>query len=78
MEAYREAALTSSVGAAALSHAYQELFLVSGEGPRSVFFDERLIEALRSYIPQMSETDRVNVRWVLKSINAISATDRNE
>ena len=74
IEAYRESALVSSIGAAALSRAYRELFLVSGEGPRAGYFDARLIEALRSYVPQMSEADRVNVRWVLQSIGAISPT----
>jgi hypothetical protein len=70
IEAYREAAVASSMGAAALSHAYRELFLVSGERPRSEYIDARLIEALGSYIPQMSEADRVNVGWVLQSIGA--------
>jgi hypothetical protein len=70
IEAYRETALASVTGGAALAQAYRELFLVSGEGPRSEFFDARLIEALRSYIPQMSEADRSNVQWVLQSITA--------
>jgi hypothetical protein len=74
IEACREAALASSIGAAALSRAYRELFLVSGEGPRGGYFDGRLIEALRSYVPQMSEADRANVQWVLQSIGAISYT----
>src|SRR5215470_4371576 len=52
IEAYREAALASSVGGAALARAYRELFLVSGEGPRPDYFDARLIEALKSYIPE--------------------------
>jgi|SRR5215471_8433322 len=70
IEAYREAALVSSSGAAALARAYRELFLVSGEGPRPEYFDMRLIEILRIYTPQMPEADRVNVQWVLQLLAA--------
>jgi hypothetical protein len=72
IEAYRQAALASGMGGAALVRAYRELFLVSGEGPRPEYFDARLIEALRSYIPDMSETDHVNVQWVLQSVDPIT------
>jgi hypothetical protein len=78
IEAYREAALTSSTGAATLVRAYRELFLDSGEGPSPQFFDERLIEALRSYMPQMAEDDRINVQWVLQTIAPQSLTDHGK
>jgi hypothetical protein len=72
MEAYRLAALSSIQGGAALAKAYRELFLVSGETPRPQFFDERLVEALKSYIREMPEPDCANLRWVLESIGTIS------
>jgi len=71
IEAYREAALASSAGGAALASAYRELFLVSGEGPRPVDFDTRLVEALKSYIPDIPEAERTDIRWVLQTIAAI-------
>ena len=72
IEAYRDAALASSMGGGALCRAYRELFLASGEAPRFAYFDAQLIEALRSYISQMPEADRMNVQWVLQSIGAIN------
>jgi hypothetical protein len=52
--------------------------LDSGEGPSPQFFDERLIEALRSYMPQMAEDDRINVQWVLQTIAPQSLTDHGK
>ena len=71
IEAYREAALASSVGGTALARAYRELFLLSGERPCPVYFDTPLIEVLKSYIPELPEADRTDVRWVLQTIAAI-------
>lgn len=76
IEAYREAALTSSTGAARLARAYRELFLESGEEPRRKYFDVRLIQNLRSYLAEMGEGDRVNVQWVLETIDSNSATNQ--
>jgi|ERR1019366_7460774 hypothetical protein len=73
-EAYRDAALASSVGAAAFVRAYRELFLCSGEGPRMAFFDELLIQALKVYLPQLTGEDRSNVEWVLQTLGVIATT----
>jgi hypothetical protein len=53
-DAYRDVALASSVGSAAFARAYHELYLNSGEGPRLVHFDEPLVEALKTYLPQLA------------------------
>jgi hypothetical protein len=50
VEAYREYALTSIERAAAFARAYRELADISGEFPRLAFFDESLIQALRSCV----------------------------
>jgi hypothetical protein len=78
IDAYREVALTSSTGAATLARAYRELFLDSGEAPYAHLFDERLIEALRSYVPQMAEGDRINVQWVLPTIESKSRATQTD
>ena len=75
IEAYREAALTSSTGAAALARGYRQLFSESGEEPRRQYFDVRLIQSLRSYIAEMGESDRVNVQWVLERIDSNSPSE---
>ena len=71
IEAYRDVALASGVGGAALARAYRELFLASGEAPRPAYFDKRLIEVLRSYVHEMPEPDRTDVQWVLQTIAAV-------
>jgi|HubBroStandDraft_1064217.scaffolds.fasta_scaffold174123_2 hypothetical protein len=66
--AYRAAALASSVGVAAFARAYRELFDVSGESPRLVYFDTALIQALQRNRSELPRTDRENVQWILRSI----------
>lgn len=78
IEAYREAALVSSTGAATLARAYRELFLDSGEKPRRQYFDARLIESLRNYVPQMVEGDRANVNWILETLDSKSPRNQIE
>lgn len=68
IEAYRGCALASHAGVAALARAYQELFEKSGEAPRAELFDEELIRALQTRLPELSNGDRATVRWVLASI----------
>src|SRR5215471_14315622 len=70
-DAYRDAALASSAGAAAFARAYRELYLISGEPPRKVSFDEPLIQALKTYRPKLTRKDRANVEWVLQMIGII-------
>jgi hypothetical protein len=72
-DAYRGAALASSVGAAAFARAYRELFSCSGEGPRMVHFDEPLIQALEDYLPQLTGEDHSNVEWVLQTLGVLNA-----
>jgi hypothetical protein len=71
-DAYRGAALASSVGAAAFAQAYRELFSSSGEGPRMVHFDEPLIQALEAYLPQLTGEDHSNVEWVLQTLGVLN------
>jgi len=71
-DAYRDAALASSVGAAAFGRAYRELFLCRGEGPRIAHFDESLIQALKAYLPQLTGDDHSNVEWVLQTLGVIA------
>jgi hypothetical protein len=70
IEAYREAALLSKEGVEALACAYQELFHISGEIPRMAFFDEPLVLSLKAKLPEMAETNRRNVEWILHSIGS--------
>ncbi len=71
-DAYRGAALASSVGAAAFARAYWELFSCSGEGPRMAHFDEPLIQALEAYFPQLTGEDHSNVEWVLQTLGVLN------
>jgi hypothetical protein len=71
-EAYRDAALASSVGTAAFARAYRELFLCSGEGPRMAFFDEPLIEALKAHLLQLTGEGHSDVEWVLQTLGVIA------
>ena len=71
-DAYRGAALASSVGAAAFARAYRELFSCSGEGPRVAYFDEPLIQALEAYLPQLTGEDHSNVEWVLQTLGVLN------
>jgi hypothetical protein len=68
IEAYRGCALASHAGVVALARAYQELFEKSGEAPRAELFDEELIRALQTGLPELSNGDRASVQWVLASI----------
>lgn len=68
IKAYREAALLSKKGVEAFASAYQELFHTSGEIPRMAAFDEPLVQSLEARLPEMSETDRRNIEWILHSI----------
>jgi hypothetical protein len=69
--AYRAAALASSIGVAAFARAYRELFDVSGESPRFVYFDTALIEALERNLSELPIIDRENVQWILRSIGVM-------
>jgi len=70
IEAYREAALLSKEGVEAFACAYRELFDISGESPRMPFFDEPLVQSLKAKLPEMAETDRRNVEWILHSVGS--------
>jgi hypothetical protein len=71
-DAYRDAALASSRGAAAFARAYRELFLCSGEGPRMAHFDEPLIQALKAYLPRLTGEDHSNAEWVLQKLGVLT------
>jgi hypothetical protein len=70
IEAYRAVALSSKEGVEAFANAYKDLFKLSGEAPRSVYFDQPLIRTLEASLPQLSQAGRDNVEWVLRSIEA--------
>jgi len=68
IEAFRECALASQAGAVAFARAYRELFEKSGEKPRAELFDDKLLQALKTRLPDLSNDDQAVVRWVLASI----------
>ncbi len=70
IDAYREAALLSKEGVEAFASAYRELFHISGEIPRIALFDGPLVLSLKEKLPEMPETDRRNVEWILHSIGS--------
>jgi hypothetical protein len=68
IEAFRECALTSDAGVVAFARAYRELFEKSGEKPRPELFDEELLQALKTRLPDLSNDSQAIVQWVLSSI----------
>jgi hypothetical protein len=68
IEAFRGCALASHAGAVAFARAYRELFEKSGEKPRAALFDEELVQALKTRLPDLSNNDRAIVQWVIASI----------
>jgi hypothetical protein len=68
IEAFRRCALASPAGAVAFAQAYRELFEKSGEKPRAELFDEELLQALKTRLPDLSNDDQAIVQWVLESI----------
>jgi hypothetical protein len=68
IEAFRGCALASHAGAVAFARAYRELFEKSGEKPRAALFDEELVQALKTRLPDLSNNDRSIVQWVITSI----------
>jgi hypothetical protein len=68
IEAFRGCALASHAGAIALARAYRELFEKSGEKPRAALFDEELVQALKTRLPDLSNNDRTIVQWLITSI----------
>jgi hypothetical protein len=67
-EAFRGCAIASRAGVVALAHAYRELFEKNGEKPRAELFDEELLRALKTRLPDLSNDDKAIVQWVLASI----------
>jgi hypothetical protein len=68
IEAFRGCALASHAGAVAFARAYRELFEKRGEKPRAELFDEELLQALKTRLPDLSKEDQAIVQWVLASI----------
>ena len=68
IEAFRGCALSSQAGAVTFARAYRELFEKSGEKPRPELFDEELLRALKTRLPDLSSEDQAVVQWVLVSI----------
>lgn len=68
IEAFRGCALASHAGAAAFARAYRELFEKSGEKPRAELFDEELLQALKTRLPDLPDDDQAIVQWLIASI----------
>jgi hypothetical protein len=68
IEAFRGCALASRVGAVAFARAYRELFEKSGERPRAELFDEELLQALKTRLPDLPDDDQAIVQWLIASI----------
>jgi hypothetical protein len=68
IEAFRTCALASHRGTVAFARAYRELFEKSGEKPRAELFDNELLQALKTRLPDLSNGDKTLVQWVLASI----------
>jgi hypothetical protein len=68
IESFRGCALASLAGAVALARAYRQLFEKSGEKPSSELFDEELLHALKTRVPDLSNGDQAIVQWLLASI----------
>jgi hypothetical protein len=68
IEAYGDAALTSSAGASALARAYRHLFLDSGEAPRRTYINDCLLKALQHHLSELSGEDHANVWWLLQML----------
>ena len=70
IEAFRGCAIASRAGAVAFARAYRELFEKSGEKPRAELFDEELLQALKTRLPDLSNGDQAIVQWVLAPIES--------
>jgi hypothetical protein len=68
IEAFRGYALASNTGTVALARAFRELFEKSGEKPRAELFDGRLLEALKTRLPYLSNEDQLIVQWLIASM----------
>jgi hypothetical protein len=68
VDVFGAAALSSIAGTKALTLAFRQLFEKSGESPRPVFFDQKLVRALKLAVSESSGQDASNLRWILKSI----------
>ena len=68
IEAFRGCALASPAGAVAFARAYRELFEKSGEKPRAELFDEELLQALKTRLPDLPDDDQAIVQWLIASI----------
>jgi hypothetical protein len=68
VEAFRECALASKQGTIAFARAYQELYAKTGVKPEAQLFGESLAQALKARVPELSETERSLVEWVLDSL----------
>ena len=68
IEAFRACALASDRGTVAFARAYRELFEKSAEKPRAELFDNELLQALKTRLPDLSNGDQALVQWVLASI----------
>jgi hypothetical protein len=70
IEAYRAPALSSKKGVEALARAFREVFQMSGEVPRSAYFDDQLVMALKAGLNELSGAESSDLEWLLRSIGA--------
>jgi hypothetical protein len=76
IETFRCAALTSHAGVVAFARAYRELSENTGEGPRPVYVDRDLLQALESSLTELPERERSIVEWMLQAL--LNAKDQRE
>jgi len=65
IEAFRGCALDSREGVIAFCRAFCELFEKTGEEPQPDLFDEELLGALESWLPDLSIYDHCLASWLL-------------
>jgi hypothetical protein len=65
VEAFGQAALNGDGGVIALGNAYQELFHLSGEGPRKKYLDDELLSAIRRTKLGAKGSDLELLEWLL-------------
>lgn len=68
IQAYRAAAIASSVGTIRLARAFEQLLELSGETPNPHLFDPALRAAIMHNVGQLSREDAAKVLWLCSAI----------
>lgn len=68
MRAFRRWALVSREGVCAMAAAYRDLWLTTGEGPRSSYIDPALLQRLADEEKSVDGQQADDIRWVLSGL----------